>query len=208
MGRLRSNQRHREVMVMRFCFKKLGLPVIGEIKAPGYLEGGDFFPCGQDLAMVGIGLRSNIEACQQLMDGDLLGARRFAVVQDKFDVQQDRMHLDCVFSIISDSLCIMLEDIIGEQSPIRRLVDEYIRSPDTGKYQLARSNVELSEFIKGEGYEIIPIKHQDQLEYACNVLNLGNSRIISVHPGSARQVVKYPGFKVGPRCWQSRCLHS
>ena len=34
-----------------------GMPIIGEIPAPGFLEGGDFFPMGQDLAMVGIGLR-------------------------------------------------------------------------------------------------------------------------------------------------------
>ncbi len=46
---------------------------------------------------------------------------------------QDRMHLDCVFSIISDNLCIMLEDIIGEESPTRRMVDEWIRDDTTGK---------------------------------------------------------------------------
>lgn len=34
-----------------------------------------------------------------------------------------------------------------------------------------------------------------QLAYACNVLNLGNSRIISVHTPSARQIVKSPHFK-------------
>jgi arginine deiminase len=34
-----------------------GLPIIGEIEAPGYLEGGDFFPMGRDLALVGVGLR-------------------------------------------------------------------------------------------------------------------------------------------------------
>jgi arginine deiminase len=32
--------------------------------------------------------------------------------------------------------------------------------------------------MAGEGYSIIPIKGQHQLEYACNVLNLGGSRII------------------------------
>ena len=60
---------------MHFCFHKLGLPVVGEVRAPGYLEGGDFFPCGRDLAMVGVGLRSNVEACKQLMAEDLLGTR-------------------------------------------------------------------------------------------------------------------------------------
>jgi hypothetical protein len=86
-----------------------GLPIVGAIDGGGYLEGGDFFPLGQDLAMVGIGLRSNLEACQQLMQRDLLGTRRFAVVRDDFDRHQDRMHLDCVFSVLGGDVCIMLE---------------------------------------------------------------------------------------------------
>ena len=48
------------------------------------------------------------------------------------------MHLDCVFSTLSDNCCIMLEDIMGEDSPKRRLVDEYAKNPSTGKYELAR----------------------------------------------------------------------
>jgi hypothetical protein len=31
--------------------------------------------------------------------------------------------------------------------------------------------------------------------YGCNVLNLGSSRIISVNPSSARQIVNDPHFK-------------
>ena len=30
------------------------------------------------------------------------------------------MHLDCVFSILSESVCIMLEEMIGEDSPTKR----------------------------------------------------------------------------------------
>lgn len=44
MGRLRSEQRQREVMVMSFVFRKLGLNIAGAIANPGYLEGGDYFP--------------------------------------------------------------------------------------------------------------------------------------------------------------------
>ncbi|PNW79619.1 hypothetical protein CHLRE_08g360350v5 [Chlamydomonas reinhardtii] len=195
MGRLRSAQRQREVQVMRFCFNKLGMAVAGEIKEPGYLEGGDFFPMSRDLAMAGIGLRSNLEACKQLMDDDLLGTRRFAVVRDDFDQHQDRMHLDCVFSVLSDTCCIMLADIMGDKSPTRRLVDEYTRDPETGKYKMTREGVEFSAFIAGEGYAIIPISNEHQLQYACNVLNLGDSRIVSVHAPSARQIVRDPRFK-------------
>jgi N-dimethylarginine dimethylaminohydrolase len=55
--------------------------------------------------------------------------------------------------------------------------------------------VEFSAFMKQEGYAILPITAKDQLAYACNVLNLGDSRIISVHPKSARQIVKHELFK-------------
>jgi len=63
---------------------------VGEIRVPGFLEGGDFFPAGRDLALVGIGLRSNSEAARQLMDGDLLGTSRLAVVRDDFEQHQAR----------------------------------------------------------------------------------------------------------------------
>lgn len=41
--------------------------------------------------MLGIGLRSNAEAAQQMMSEDLLGTRRFAVVRDDFDQHQVRV---------------------------------------------------------------------------------------------------------------------
>lgn len=42
------------------------------------------------------------------------------------------MHLDCVFSILGDKCCIMLEEMLGTESKTRRLVDEYSRHPATG----------------------------------------------------------------------------
>jgi arginine deiminase len=90
MARLRSPQRQLEVELMRFALRKLGLPIIGAVEAPGFLEGGDFFPAGRGLALVGVGLRSNVEACQQLMERDLLGTDRLAVVRDEFEQSQVR----------------------------------------------------------------------------------------------------------------------
>ena len=59
-----------------------------------------------------------------------------------------------------------------------------------------RSNLEFSQYVRDEGYQIIPIKHEHQLAYACNVLNLGEGRLISVHAPTARQIVKFPSFRV------------
>lgn len=61
---------------------------MGEIEEPGFLEGGDYFAAGEDLALVGVGLRSNIEACEQLMNRDWLGTERLAVVRDDFEQHQ------------------------------------------------------------------------------------------------------------------------
>jgi len=141
-----------------------------------------------------VGLRSNFEACQQLMDRDLLGSRALAVVRDDFEQDQDRMHLDCVFSILSDTCCLMLEDMMGPDSPTRRLVDEYVKDPLSGKYALAREGVEFSEYMRGKGYTIIPISGEDQLKYGCNVLNLGQSTVVSVHEKTARQIARSPHF--------------
>ncbi len=76
-----------------------GLPVVGEIEAPGFLEGGDYFSAGRDLAMVGIGLRSNFEACRQLMEKDLLGTRRLAIVRDEYEQHQVGV-MKCIGAVI------------------------------------------------------------------------------------------------------------
>jgi len=74
---------------------------------------------------------------------------------------QDRMHLDCVFSILGDDVCLMLEEMMGEDSPTRRLVDEYSR-PEPGKpYALSRQGVEFADYMRDNGYHIIPVVGAD-----------------------------------------------
>lgn len=200
MGRLRSPQRNLEVSLMKFCFQKLGLEVLGSIEQPGFLEGGDFVPHSKDLAFIGIGLRSNIEACLCLMDNDWLGYRRIAVVKDEFDVSQDRMHLDCVFGLLSETCCICYEDMLGDESPKKRLVDEYIYIGGERKYSLNRDNIEFGRYLRENNINIINIPHEKQLEYACNILNLGEQRIISVHPEMARKIVRSEHFSGDVQC--------
>lgn len=73
------------------------------------------------------------------------------------------MHLDCCFSILGDSVCLMLDEMMGEESPTRRLVDEYARSGPGAPYELKRSGVEFAAYMRSEGYTIIPVKAEDQL---------------------------------------------
>eukprot|EP00798_Chlamydomonas_sp_ICE-L_P002145 gene2145-18194_t len=195
MGQMNSKKRQFEVKVMKFCFEKLGLPVIGEVSGgDAVLEGDDFYPCGEHLCILGIGMRSNLEAAQQLMDNDWIGTRRFALVKDE-ELNHDNLHLDSVFNILSDTCCIMNETIIGKDNPRKRIMDEYTKDPSSGKYKLTKSGTELSEFMQAEGYTVIPIKAGEHSAYACNILNVGDARIISVDSHSSRQIVKSPHFK-------------
>ncbi|KAA8500005.1 Arginine deiminase [Porphyridium purpureum] len=195
MGRLRSEQRRKEVDVLEFCHRKLGLEVIGRIPEPGFLEGGDFFPVGEHLCLIGVGPRSNLGACEYMMKNDLLGTSKVAVVKDEFELCQDRMHLDTVFNILDTDCCLMLQEMMGENSETRRMVDEYRRDSPDQEYYLARENIEFSQYITEQGFNIIPVSGEDQLKYGCNVLNLGNGLIIAVHKKTAREISRSPFFR-------------
>jgi N-dimethylarginine dimethylaminohydrolase len=140
-------------------------------------------------------MRTNFEAAEALMEKDLLGTQRLAVVHDDFEKCQDRMHLDCVFNILGKDCCILAEDIIGADKPFRRTVDEYARSgPGQPYLKTARSGMEFSAFLISEGFNIIPISREMQLEYGCNALNLGRGNVLTCHAGAARVIARSPHF--------------
>lgn len=104
-------------------------------------------------------MRSNIEAVKYMMDNDLLGYSRVAVVKDFLEASQDRMHLDTYFSILNHDCCVLLEDCIGEDSPTRRYVDEYQRDDENSPYKLVRSDIEFSVWLKEEGFTYVNVTH-------------------------------------------------
>eukprot|EP00002_Diphylleia_rotans_P015689 TRINITY_DN303_c0_g1_i5.p1 TRINITY_DN303_c0_g1~~TRINITY_DN303_c0_g1_i5.p1 ORF type:complete len:837 (-),score=166.55 TRINITY_DN303_c0_g1_i5:343-2853(-) len=198
LANLSSMRREREVAIAEFCYRKIGLPIIGQIPAPGKLEGGDFFSAGRDLCLLGVGLRSNMFAANHLMDNDLLGTTRFAVVKDYFDSNQQRMHLDTICNIVAPKVMLILEDVLGKESPIRRLVDEYTRCVDDGGkfigYRLTRNDVEYGQYLTDNGYQLIHLSNQNQFDYGCNGLNIGNGHLFMVDKASAKKVARSPHF--------------
>eukprot|EP00004_Rigifila_ramosa_P023117 TRINITY_DN6438_c0_g1_i1.p1 TRINITY_DN6438_c0_g1~~TRINITY_DN6438_c0_g1_i1.p1 ORF type:complete len:825 (-),score=195.21 TRINITY_DN6438_c0_g1_i1:34-2508(-) len=191
MTALSSPIRVPEVAVLKFCYQKLGLKIVGEIPSPGKLEGGDFFPCGRELCMIGVGLRSNIFACNYLMENDLLGTERVAIVKDYFDMDQQRMHLDTVCNLIAPQTMIILETILGPKNPRRRLVDEYRRRESGLGYELVEHDIEFSEYLSEHlGYRLIPLTEQNQFDYGCNGLNLGNGTLLTVDINTAKKIAR------------------
>lgn len=99
----------------------------------------------------------------------------------------------------------MSESIVGKQVDDKsRVVDVWVkgkRTPaSTGKWhgQYYRddelSGVEFSAFLTSNGFTIILVTAQEQLEYGCNVLNLGSGRLISSESKSARRIATHAAF--------------
>jgi hypothetical protein len=194
VGRLMAEQRAHEIEVMGVVLQKLGVPLLGHLRAPATLEGGDFFCMGPDICYIGVGLRTNQRAVQELLAKDWCGTPRVAVVEDIFDRDQARMHLDTVFNVVSDHLCLMLESIMGRENPRRRLVSEYVKN-ENGEWVVGDHQVEFSEFVRAEGFDIIAIPEEEQLNYGCNHINLGADRILAVNAVTARRIASHPKFK-------------
>lgn len=83
---------------------------------------------------------------------------------------------------------------MGQTSPIRRLVDEYEQGSD-GKYFMSKHDVEFSAYLQSEGFSIIRVTNQHQLNYGCNCLNLGNGNILSVDPATSKHLARNPLFQ-------------
>ncbi|KAA6370410.1 MAG: Arginine deiminase, partial [Streblomastix strix] len=141
IGSMRRIQREIESQVMEFVFKKLNIPIIHRLpKVDGEdrlcLEGGDFLPAG-DHCFIGCGLRTNKKAIEYMLKHDLFGTETVVVVEDRTDCHMDRMHLDTVFSIADEKICILSDDISGPKAiPKRkRIVTEYKRIREKEKDQ-------------------------------------------------------------------------
>jgi len=178
LARLDSPQRRHESSIMKVVWEWLGVPIIAEVQYPDALEGGDFFPLGDELCFIGVGLRTSREAVNKLLDSDLFGSRRVAVVQDLYDRSQDRMHLDTVFSIVNDTTVVLLDSIIGSENLKRRTVTEYKRNPNDHKYTVSVQGQEFSQYLAANGFRVILIPNEHQLKYGMNFINMGNSNIL------------------------------
>lgn len=199
MGNPTSPIRRAEVRVMKFCFEKLGFPVVGEISSPGTLEGGDFYPWNEDLCLIGTGPRTNMQSIKHMLNEKLFGTRRVGVVKDYFDQDQQRMHLDTIMNILGPNIVMMEETLIGSNSIKRRLVDEYVLD-DGDKYILSSiHDIELSEYLHNYAnrdangsypVSILPVSRDMQFKYGINGLNLGGGHIALVDNDTAKYLAR------------------
>ena len=199
---------------MKQVFSNLHINILGEITEEydknAYLEGGDFIPARNNLSMLGVGLRTTIEAAKYLMENDFLGTKYFAIIYDDEDLDQQRMHLDTYFNILNDENVIVLDfEQVQKYYPNKKIqrkvylydneAEKSIESDNesiprnSGNYKLTKIYEKFYDFLEEQHFNMIKVTHEQQKDYLINFLNIGNNEIISVNE-ELEDVVKESGI--------------
>ena len=177
---MNSSQRAPETEIVNLCYEHLGLKPIMRITGEGRMEGGDYIPAG-NISLIGCGMRTNDEGIRQMMEADAFGHDTVVVVRDH-KLWQMQMHLDTHFNIIDKDLCTMVSSRLNAQpaDPEYNTCDIWARQPGTKEYTLWKRDQPFVEYMRGRGFQIIPIDYEDEMHYANNFLTIAPRHIMAV----------------------------
>jgi arginine deiminase len=170
-----SKQRIKEVSIIKFALKNIGITPIYEVKDEGRLEGGDFFMNG-DTIFIGIGPRTNEEGAEQLMKNTVFTAKTIVLVKDRL-LNQSQMHLDTYFNMLDSNLVVLAKDRMSKYAKnTASLVEVYHFN---GKeYVKTKENLDFAKYLESNNYTIIPISQEDSKQLATNFITISPREII------------------------------
>jgi arginine deiminase len=144
------------------AFRRLGVPVLGAIEAPGFLEGGGVTLIGEDTAVASLCDRANEEGTRALREV-VLGkdVKYFLEVPLPFG----HVHIDGIFMVLDERLCLIHEDALT-LFPCRLY--------EAGK--AAPRHVLFPEFLAARGFTCIPITYEERKGGHLNVVVTERSR--------------------------------
>lgn len=169
--------------------KRLGIPIFGEISAPGSTEAGDIVWLDAKTLLIGHGYRTNAAGIEQMRS--LLAPKGVSVISAPLPYGP------------GPSACLHLMSLIS-------LLDEH-----TALVDLPWLAVETVELLKGRGFKLIEIDYSERETLACNVLALGNRALLAIEENrrtnerlreSGFEVRSFPGSELcingsgGPTC--------
>ena len=136
-----------------FC-ETLDIPALGRITPPGTTEAGDIVWLDPNTLLIGHGYRTNALGIQQMRD--LLAPKGVQVLSAPLPYGP------------GPSACLHLMSLIS-------LLDEH-----TALVDLPWLTVETVELLKSRGFKFIEIDPSERDTLACNVLALGNNRLLAL----------------------------
>jgi len=149
----------------------LGIPVLGEIAAPGTTEAGDMVWLDSKTLLIGRGYRTNESGIHKMRD--LLAPHGVHVLSAPLPYGP------------GPSACLHLMSLIS-------LLDE-----QTALVDLPWLAVETVELLKARGFRFIEIDPPERDTLACNVLALGNNQLLAIEENrKTNDRLREAGFEV------------
>ena len=153
-----------------YC-SQLGVPVLGDVHVPGTSEGGDIVWLDSRTLLIGHGYRTNREGIDQM---------RALLAPKGVDVLSAPLPYGS-----GPSACLHLMSLMSMLDERTVLVD------------LPWLAVETVELLKGRGFRLIEIDYLERDTLACNVLSLGNKRLMAIEANQrTNQRLRDAGFDV------------
>jgi len=133
---------------------QLGIPTFATITAPGTTEAGDMVWLDPKTLLIGHGYRTNADGIRQMRNA--LAPKGVEVLSAPLPHGP------------GPSACLHLMSLIS-------LLDEH-----TAVVDLPWLAVETVELLKSRGFHLIEIEYSERDTLACNVLSLGNKRLLAI----------------------------
>jgi len=164
-----------------FC-QILGIPMLAKITAPASTEAGDMVWLDAKTLLIGHGYRTNAQGIQQMRA--LLAPKGVEVLSAPLPHG------------LGPSACLHLMSLIS-------LLDE-----KTVLVDLPWLAVETVELLKGRGYRFIEIDYSERETLACNVLSLGEKRLLALEENAkTNEKLRAAGFDVRTFPGSALCIN-
>ena len=148
--------------MMARAFTRLGVPLLGAIEPPGYLEGGGVTLIGEDTAVASLCDRANAAGTRALRE-IVLGkdAKYFLEVP----LPAGHIHIDGIFMVLDEKLALLYPPAF-EIHPCRLW--------EAGRHE--HRHVLFQDFLCERGFELIPIDDRERRDGHLNVVVTERSR--------------------------------
>jgi N-dimethylarginine dimethylaminohydrolase len=166
----------------RQFLESIGIPIFGAIEPPAQSEAGDMVWLDAKTLLIGHGYRTNAAGIQQMRD--LLAPKGIEVLSAPLPYGN------------GPSECLHLMSLIS-------LLDER-----TAVVDLPWLAVETVELLKARGFRLIEIDYAERSTLACNVLSLGNNRLLAIEENRKTNAkLRHVGFDVRTFSGSEICIN-
>jgi len=154
LSEMGKNERSTEPHAIRKFFESINIPILGKIKYPGTLEGGDIVWIDEKVIAVGEGYRSNEEGIKQLKSilGNLVD-EVISVPLPHWKGPEDCLHLMSNLSPIDEKLFLVYSKLLP---------------------------VKFRNYLLSQDIKLIDVPDQEYQSMGCNVLAIAPKKVLMI----------------------------